>query len=109
MPMMAPDLLFKFTPKKQGGFMSNKMVDNKRRNHVEKVLQTMSKKATQSGSPTASPAPEKKVSVIDPLREQYDVIREDLLKLREDLSKGYDLARSTLEKKGLISELLKSK
>jgi hypothetical protein len=89
--------------------MSNKLVDNKRSSHAEKVLKTMSKKATQPGSPTASPVSEKKVSVIDPLREQYDVIREDILKLREDLSKGYDLARSTFEKKGLISELLKSK
>ncbi len=87
--------------------MSNKLVDNKRRSHAEKVLQAMSKKASQPGGPSASPAPEKKTSVIDPLREQYDVIREDLLKLREDLSKGYDLARSTLEKKGVISELLK--
>lgn len=89
--------------------MSNKLVDNKRRNHADKVLQAMSKKATQPGSPTASTATEKKVSVIDPLKEQYDVIREDLLKLREDLSKGYDLAKTTLEKKGLISELLKSR
>jgi len=89
--------------------MSNKLVDNKRRSHADKILQTMSKKASQAGSPTASPAPEKKVSVIDPLKEQYEVIREDLMKLREDLSKGYDLARSTFEKKGLISEFLKSR
>lgn len=90
--------------------MSNKLVDNKRRSHAEKVLQTMSKKASQPGSPTASPAQEKKnVSVIDPLKEQYEVIREDIMKLREDLSKGYDLAKSTLEKKGLIGQLLKSR
>jgi len=89
--------------------MSNKLVDNKRRSHAEKVLQAMSKRASQPGSPTASPATEKKVSVIDPLKEQYEVIRGDLMKLREDLSKGYDLAKSTLEKKGLISELLKTR
>ena len=79
--------------------MSNKLVDNKRRSHADKILQTMSKKASQPGSPSASPAAEKKVSVIDPLKEQYEVIREDLMKLREDLSKGYDLAKSTIEKK----------
>lgn len=89
--------------------MSNKLVDNKRRSHADKVLQAMSKKAGQPGSPTASPVSEKKVSIIDPLKEQYEVIREDILKLREDLSKGYDLAKSTIEKKGLISELLKSR
>jgi hypothetical protein len=92
--------------------MSNKLVDNKRRSHADKVLQAMSKKAGQPGSPTASSTSEKaekKISVIDPLKEQYEVIREDILKLREDLSKGFDLAKSTIEKKGLISELLKSR
>lgn len=91
--------------------MSNKLVDNKRRSHVEKVLQTMSKKASRPGSPLATSAEpsEKKTSIIDPLKDQYEVIRQDVLKLREDLSKGFDLAKSTLEKKGLISELLKVK
>lgn len=91
--------------------MSNKLVDNKRRSHAEKVLQTMSKKASQPGSPLASSgeSTEKKTSIIDPLKDQYEVIVQDVMKLREDLSKGFDLARSTLEKKGLISELLKVK
>lgn len=91
--------------------MSNKLVDNKKRSHAEKVLQTMSRKASQPGSPLASAAPktEKKTSVIEPLKEQYEVIRKDVLKLREDLSKGYDMARAALEKKGLINELLKVK
>lgn len=91
--------------------MSNKLVDNKRRSHADKVLQTMSRKASQPGSPlaTSSETTEKKVSVIDPLKDQYEIIKQDVLKLREDLSKGFDLARSTLEKKGLISELLKAK
>ncbi len=42
------------------------------------------------------------------LREQYDIIKNDLLKLREDLSKGYDLAKG-LDKKGLVREILKTK
>jgi hypothetical protein len=98
---------FVIRAEEQGGFMSNKLVDNKKRNHAEKVLQAMSKKASQPGSPIATPATDKKTSVVDPLRDQYEVIRKDLLKLREDLSKGYDMAREVLERKGLINELLK--
>lgn len=90
--------------------MSKKLFENKRRNHADKILQTMSKKASQPGSPlAAAPSAKKSTSVIDPLKEQYDVIRKDVLKLREDLAKGYDMAREALEKKGLISELLKAK
>ncbi len=43
------------------------------------------------------------------LSEQYNVIKKDLLKLREDLSKGYDLTKGLIERKGFINELLKVK
>jgi hypothetical protein len=92
----------------QGGFMSNKLVNNKKRNHVEKVLKAMSGKGSQQASSVTTPASDsKKSTVIDPLRDQYEVIRKDILKLREDLSKGYDMARGVLERKGLINEILK--
>jgi hypothetical protein len=64
----------------------------------------MSKKLAENKKRTGA----KKVSSIDPLIEQYDLIRKDVLKLGEDLSKGYDLAKSKLEKSGLIGQLLKS-
>jgi uncharacterized protein involved in exopolysaccharide biosynthesis len=91
--------------------MSNKLVDNKRRGHAEKVLQKLSQKASQPGgsSNTASTSSSKNKSIIQPLREQYDVIRKDIIKLRDDLNKGYEMTKEVVEKKGLISQLLKSR
>jgi hypothetical protein len=40
-------------------------------------------------------------------REQYDIIREDILKLRVDLQKGYDMAKELLDKKGLLKSKAK--
>jgi hypothetical protein len=72
----------------------------------EKILHTMSKKL--SAGPVNEKS-EEKTSVIDPLKDQYEVIRQDVLRLRDDLSKGYDLIKETFEKKGIISELLKAR
>ena len=33
------------------------------------------------------------------LKDQYEVIKQDVLKLRDDLSKGYDLVRNLVDKK----------
>lgn len=43
------------------------------------------------------------------LKQQYKIIRDDLLKLREDLEKGYDMAKSYVGKNGLISTVLKAR
>lgn len=43
------------------------------------------------------------------LKGQYDVIRNDLLKLRDDLGKGYDMAKGMMDKKVLVKELLNTK
>lgn len=43
------------------------------------------------------------------LVEQYRIIREDLLKLKEDLSKGYGMAREMMDKKTIMKELMKIK
>jgi hypothetical protein len=46
----------------------------------------------------------------DNIKEQYQIIRKDILKLREDLSKGYEMARGMVqEQKGYFSQLLKNK
>jgi len=43
------------------------------------------------------------------LKGQYDVIRNDLLKLRDDLGKGYDMAKGMMDKKVLVKEFLNTK
>ena len=89
---------------------TSKLVDNKRRSHVEKVLHRMSKKASQPKPTHAESGESIEGEVVDTsmLREQYEIIRNDILKLREDLSKGYDIAKSMLEKKGIITQLLRA-
>lgn len=68
----------------------------------QKLLNRMSKKATHT---TGSESHEK-----DPdLKRQYKIIRDDLLKLREDLETGYDMAKSYVGKKGLIATVLKAR
>jgi hypothetical protein len=42
------------------------------------------------------------------LKEQYTIIREDIIKLREDLTKGYDMAKGMMDK-GVLRSLLKTK
>lgn len=84
--------------------MSNKLMGNKRRNQAEKVLKNATKRASRSEAATVVKQLSKNV---DPsLRNQYDVIRKDLLKLRSDLAKGYDLAKSAVERKGFVKQLL---
>ncbi len=41
------------------------------------------------------------------LANQYNIIREDLRKLRSDLSRGYDMAKEAADKRSIIRELLK--
>lgn len=84
--------------------MNSKLVENKRRSHADKILQKMSKKVSE---PTSKKDQSAKSS--DTLRDQYDVIRKDLIKLREDLTKGYDMAKNLVEKKGLLNQLLKAR
>lgn len=85
--------------------MGRKSTDNKRKSHTEKVLKTM--KPVQTASTAVK---EKAPTNLDPsLKEQYNVIRKDLLKLREDLAKGYDMAKNLVEKKGLVKQFLNTK
>lgn len=43
------------------------------------------------------------------LKNQYNIIREDVLKLRADLQKGYDMARGMVDRKSMLKDFLKAK
>jgi peptidoglycan hydrolase CwlO-like protein len=43
------------------------------------------------------------------LQNQYKIIREDLMKLRKDITTGYDIAKTRVEKTGFFRQLLKTK
>lgn len=62
-----------------------------------------------------TPAPRKTKSQVtasqkvENIKKQYGVIRNDILKLREDLQKGYDMTRDLVEKKSFFRQLIKAK
>lgn len=62
----------------------------------EKLLQSVARKSSKSESVDNSV-----------LAEQYRVIRNDLLKLRDDISRGYTMARDMYGKKTLVKDLMK--
>jgi hypothetical protein len=86
----------------KGEFMSQK-----KHTHTEKVLKGMSKRAARPDH--ASQEHIAKDSGFSGLRDQYDVIREDIMKLREDLQKGYDMAKGAVDRKNLLGQLFKSR
>jgi hypothetical protein len=43
------------------------------------------------------------------LKQQYEIIRKDLLKLREDIEKGYGMAKSQISRKGLLDSVRRKK
>ena len=92
---------------------TTKIMQNKRRNHAEKVLQQMSKNL----APDNLIAPEKvgldvgKESPEMELKNQYEVIMNDVMKLRDDLTHGYALARNyvmNLKPEAVVKDLLKA-
>ena len=89
--------------------MTSKLLESKKRSHADKILQKMSKKSSAETSKTAESTATKANKAETTLSEQYEIIRRDILKLREDLSKGYDMAKGMIEKKGLFNQLLKVK
>lgn len=72
--------------------------DNRRKLHVSQLAKNMNKQddnaAQTSGDESA-------------LAQQYRVIKEDLMKLRDDVTRGYDMAKEAVDKKTIISELMK--
>ena len=73
----------------------------------QKVLQRMSKNSAKGGKKTAKG--DDFSGNMKNLKNQYDVIRSDVLKLRDDLQKGYDMARNMVDRKSLIKDFLKAK
>lgn len=73
----------------------------------EKILQNVAKSSTNGSK--ASSTTTSKATNGNALVEQFNVIREDVLKLRDDLARGYDMAREMLDKKTLMKEFLKAK
>lgn len=63
----------------------------------EKLLQSVAKKSSKTDSSSENSA----------LGEQYRVIRNDLLKLKDDITRGYSLARDMYGKKTLVKDLMK--
>lgn len=83
--------------------MSNKLIDNKKRAHAEKVLERNSTKNSSKNAVPKTHEDESSVSHSDKaLREQYKVIRADLMKLRDDLVKGYVLAKDWMGAKTVM-------
>lgn len=72
--------------------------ENRRKLHVSQLAKQMNKKNEQTENETTEESG---------LAEQYRVIKDDLMKLREDLNRGYDMAKEAVDKKTIISELMK--
>lgn len=73
----------------------------------EKILQNVAKKSnSNSGNGAEGKSSSSDNSV---LLDQYRVIREDIIKLADDVARGYDMAREMLDKKTLMKDLLKLK
>lgn len=98
-----------------------KFNDNNRRTHAAKVIAQASKKnqahedvsehADHSDSEKNTSAlnedmPDSKVTS-NKILEQYRIIREDVLKLREDLSQGYDMLKEWIDKKISVRNILR--
>ena len=43
------------------------------------------------------------------LKEQYAVIRQDIVKLKDDIQKGYDIARLIVERNGIWGQFIRSR
>lgn len=95
---------------------TSKLIDNNRRTHAAKVLAQASKKNqvhedAEFAETTAvnSSVEESEDSTLVSLNKQYEVIREDILKLREDLADGYDLLKDYFESKVNLRTLIRAK
>lgn len=77
--------------------MANKKIPNK-------ILQKTARRS--NGGLGLKPSKEK--SQVMMMKDQYEIIREDLMKLRDDIAKGYDMAKDLLDKKSLRG-ILKTK
>ncbi len=72
----------------------SKQNDNRRKLHVSQLAKQMNKKDESKNDESG-------------LAQQYRVIKEDLMKLREDVTRGYDMAKEAVDKKTILNELMK--
>lgn len=92
-----------------------KLLDNNRRSHAAKVLAQASKKNQNHNEESSveenstTEVETESTSTFSALNEQYGVIREDILKLREDLAQGYDLLKDYIESKVSLRSLIRAK
>ncbi len=89
---------------------TSKLIDNNRRTHAAKVLAEASRKHQEQGEANASHTNDsvdnnEENEVFSSLNQQYNVIREDILKLREDLAQGYDLLKDFLASKANVRSI----
>lgn len=93
--------------------MTTKLMDNNRRAHAAKVLMKTSQKHQDTNADVEVDQSENTKSVqsegFNSLQDQYQIIRGDILKLREDLARGYDLLKNFIDTKISIRTLLKAK
>jgi len=81
-----------------------KLIDNNRRSHAAKILAETSKK---NKSIETNISVNKKSSAA--IEGQYRIIRQDILKLRTDLARGYDLVKDWVGTKVSRRMVLRSK
>lgn len=87
--------------------MSNKTKAVRALKTADKKVESVLSKADVFLSGTSSEKTSKKDE--SALQNQYKIIREDLMKLRKDISEGYDIAKTRVEKTGFFRQLLKTK
>lgn len=72
--------------------------ENRRKLHAAMLVKRMNKKGEQQNQDSTEDSA---------LVQQYRVIRDDLMKLRDDLTRGYDMAKDAVEKRTILNELMK--
>ena len=75
---------------------TTKLIDNNRRTHAIKILAQASRKHQSTNEEQSNRNDDLGASVKSDLIHQYEVIRKDVLKLREDLGVGYDVLKSRI-------------
>lgn len=87
--------------------MSNKKKAVQTLKQADKKVESVLSKADVFLSGTTSEKTTKKDD--SALQNQYKIIREDLMRLRKDITEGYDIAKTRVEKTGFFRQLLKTK
>ncbi|MES2528404.1 MAG: hypothetical protein V4598_15070 [Bdellovibrionota bacterium] len=71
--------------------------------HNEKKISQLAKQINKQGAHAEEGGTREEGGLV----EQYRVIKDDLMKLRDDLTRGYDMAKDAVDKKTIVSELMK--